>query len=165
MLTGRVYVMLDIYKLQNQYSSLKTRTRALRSSRVEEAEGYELTEKADSTSAVSAQNEKVMAIKKEWRGWKLASIKNTYVPVFSLCPSLPLSPPFPPSLLFFGLLKPTSLSPSRTKHGRIPLMTSGYGPLTLHWGAGPMWTSPLITSVLGCVAATAKLAEEWDRQG
>jgi hypothetical protein len=45
------------------------------------------------------------------------------------------------------------------------LTISGYGPLTLHWGAGPMWTSPLITSVLGCVAATAKIAEEWDRQG
>ena len=44
-------------------------------------------------------------------------------------------------------------------------MNSGYGPLTVHWGAGPVWTSPLITGVLGCVAATAKIAEEWDRQG
>ena len=46
-----------------------------------------------------------------------------------------------------------------------PLTISGYGPLTVHWGAGPMWTSPLITGVLGCIAATAKIAEEWDRQG
>jgi len=48
---------------------------------------------------------------------------------------------------------------------RTLLTISGYGPLTVHWGAGPMWTSPLITGVLGCVAATAKIAEEWDRQG
>jgi len=86
---------------------------------------------------MEVSNEKVMAIKKEWRGWKLASIKNTYVALSSL------------------------LVLSEVE----PLTISGYGPLTLHWGAGPMWTSPLITSVLGCVAATAKIAEEWDRQG
>jgi hypothetical protein len=78
--------MLDIYKLQNQYTSLKIKTQALRSStapvKVEEAEGYELTEKSNppSQSEVtvgSGLNEKVVAIKKEWRAWKLASIKNT----------------------------------------------------------------------------------------
>ena len=69
--------MLDIYKLQHQYLSLNTRTRALRSSKVEQAEGYELTETNEKT--VAAGNEKVAAIKKEWRAWKLASIKNTYV--------------------------------------------------------------------------------------
>jgi hypothetical protein len=129
--------MLDIYKLQNQYLSLQYRTRALRSQStipVEEAEGFELTEKTPAQSTgMEVSNEKVMAIKKEWRGWKLASIKNTYA--------------------------------SRLVWRRSPLTISGYGPLTLHWGAGPMWTSPLITSVLGCVAATAKIAEEWDRQG
>jgi hypothetical protein len=75
--------MLDIYKLQNQYLSLQSRTRALRSKAnipVEEAEGFELTEKTPSQSTgMEVSNEKVMAIKKEWRGWKLASIKNTYV--------------------------------------------------------------------------------------
>jgi len=70
--------MLDIYKLQHQYLSLNTRTRALRSSKVEQAEGYELTEQNEKT--ISTGNEKVVAIKKEWRAWKLASIKNTYVP-------------------------------------------------------------------------------------
>jgi hypothetical protein len=49
---------------------------------VEEAEGYELTEKSSSpsgstVSASAESNEKVMAIKKEWKAWKLASIKNT----------------------------------------------------------------------------------------
>jgi hypothetical protein len=78
--------MLDIYKLQNQYLSLQYRTRALRASKsnvpVEEAEGFELTEKTPSqSSGVEVSNEKLMAIKKEWRGWKLASIKNTYVPL------------------------------------------------------------------------------------
>jgi hypothetical protein len=80
--------MLDIYKLQNQYTSLKIKTQALRSStapvKVEEAEGYELTEKSNPPSqsevtvgSGSGLNEKVVAIKKEWRAWKLASIKNT----------------------------------------------------------------------------------------
>jgi hypothetical protein len=80
--------MLDIYKLQNQYLSLQYRTRALRSQStipVEEAEGFELTEKTPSSSTgMEVSNEKVMAIKKEWRGWRLASIKNTYVPVSPL---------------------------------------------------------------------------------
>ena len=75
--------MLDIYKLQHQYLTLQYRTRALRSQStipVEEAEGFELTEKSPSGSTgMEVSNEKVMAIKKEWRGWKLASIKNTYV--------------------------------------------------------------------------------------
>jgi len=81
--------MLDIYKLQHQYLSLQSRTRALRSAKssipVEEAEGFELTEKTSGqSSSVEVSNEKVMAIKKEWRGWKLASIKNTYVTLFPL---------------------------------------------------------------------------------
>jgi hypothetical protein len=80
--------MLDIYKLQNQYLSLQYQTRALRSQStipVEEAEGFELTEKTPSNSTgMEVSNEKVMAIKKEWRGWKLASIKNTYVPLSPL---------------------------------------------------------------------------------
>ena len=84
MLTKRVYVMLDIYKLQNQYLSLKARTTALRTSKptipIQESEGYELTEKTSSDVSPSVgTNEKVVAIKKEWRAWSLASIKNTLV--------------------------------------------------------------------------------------
>jgi hypothetical protein len=133
--------MLDIYKLQNQYLSLKTRTRALKASKptipIQESEGYELTEKTSSeVSPNVGASEKVTAIKKEWRAWSLASIKDTSVPTVM------------PPLTLVGADK-----------------YSGYGPLTVHWGAGPVWTSPLITGVLGCVAASAKLAEEWDRQG
>jgi hypothetical protein len=92
-LMNRVYVMLDIYKLQNQFLSLQYRTRAMRAMKPEipvaEAEGYELsplTSGADSEKSTSSavakspeMNEKVVALKKEWRGWQLASIKNVYV--------------------------------------------------------------------------------------
>jgi hypothetical protein len=61
---------------------------------------------------------------------------------------------------------PFLVSPTPTESNEVHvLMSRGYGPLTVHWGAGPVWTSPLITGVLGCVAAGAKLAEEWHRQG
>lgn len=91
--------MLDIYKLQNQYLSLQSRTRAMRETRpsipTSEAEGYELGPIVSSSSAPSSDStsvgkgeikfepskegemkEKVVALKKEWRGWQLASLKN-----------------------------------------------------------------------------------------
>lgn len=95
---GRVYVMLDIYKLQNQYLSLRERTRSIRSKTVSkaEAEGYELQEKQEALStltpaqsdAVSSSDKtevtgEVVALRKEWRGWQLASLKNVYVLIIS----------------------------------------------------------------------------------
>jgi hypothetical protein len=60
-LMNRVYVMLDIYKLQNQFLSLQYRTRAMRAMKPEipvaEAEGYELsplTSGADSEKSTSS---------------------------------------------------------------------------------------------------------------
>jgi hypothetical protein len=76
--------MLDIYKLQHQYISLRSKTRALRSTKVsipvEEAEGYELNEKNQTQSGPEEKSKEVKALRSEWRVWKLASIKNAYVP-------------------------------------------------------------------------------------
>lgn len=85
-LKNRVYVMLDIYQLQNQYLSLRQRTRALRTSVTEagakttEAEGYELQEKSASSAVPSSEvSEQQVALKREWRSWQLSSLKNVYV--------------------------------------------------------------------------------------
>lgn len=78
----RVYVMLDIYQLQNKYLSLRERTRSLRAkgASTAEAEGYELREKSDAASASQGEvSEQQVALKKEWRSWQLASLKNVYV--------------------------------------------------------------------------------------
>lgn len=85
--------MLDIYKLQTQYLSLRERTRALRHSKPSvsagEAEGYELQAHAnDSTHPTTTpssgvkmikENEAQVALRSEWRTWQLASLKNVYV--------------------------------------------------------------------------------------
>jgi hypothetical protein len=91
--------MLDIYKLQHQYISLRSKTRALQSTKVsipvEEAEGYEFNEKNQPQSGPEEKSKEVKALRSEWRVWKLASIKNAYVPSSSIiCLSTTL-PSFP----------------------------------------------------------------------
>lgn len=101
--------MLDIYKLQSQYLSLRERTRSLRSNAKAqgqlsispgEAEGYELQEKSDTNSTTSGTitttgnvvgistaagppkyevSADVAGLRKEWKVWQLASLKNVYV--------------------------------------------------------------------------------------
>lgn len=72
--------MLDIYKLQNQYLSLRARSRS--AARVTETEGYELggEDEKESSSAKTKQVQ-VEALGKEWRTWQLASLKNLYLPL------------------------------------------------------------------------------------
>lgn len=140
----RVYVVLDIYKLQSQYLSLRERTRSLRSKaqlRVTptEAEGYELQEKSDSNSTttttpassgmgistaagppkleVSADAD-VAGLQKEWRVWQLASLKNVYVHHQTQQPinqSLHLLPSSP--CLFYPTISSFLLLCSRRRNG------------------------------------------------
>jgi lipid II:glycine glycyltransferase (peptidoglycan interpeptide bridge formation enzyme) len=85
-LSHRVYVMLDIYQLQNQFLSLRERTRSLRASKTKvgvkttEAEGYELQEKPTTPKSSDIEvSDQQVDLKKEWRTWQLASLKNVYV--------------------------------------------------------------------------------------
>ncbi|WVQ80152.1 hypothetical protein IAT38_002257 [Cryptococcus sp. DSM 104549] len=42
------------------------------------------------------------------------------------------------------------------------LVNSGYAPLTIHWSTpGGLWTNPLITGVLGSVAAVGQIQKQW----
>ncbi|ORY35488.1 hypothetical protein BCR39DRAFT_461593 [Naematelia encephala] len=77
------YVVLEIYKLRQNYLSLQKRTIEARSARpvvtTSEAEGYELQDKpANDSSAVSVPPsvEAVSTLRKEWEAWKTAVLVN-----------------------------------------------------------------------------------------
>ncbi len=90
--SNSLYVMLEIYKLSKTYTSLNTRTRALRAAKANvstsAAQGYELqepgssaVEKAETSGAV--QSEEVKTLKKDWANWQNAVVVNSWVsPVF-----------------------------------------------------------------------------------
>lgn len=79
--------MLEIYKLRNTYTSLNTRTRALRAAKPNvdptEAEGYELqesssapVEKAATSSEI--QTEEVKTLRKDWSNWRNAVVVTSW---------------------------------------------------------------------------------------
>ncbi len=80
--------MLEIYKIRNTYTSLNTRTRALRAAKPtvtpSAADGYELqdtaatAEKAATSSTSSqVQTEEVKTLRKDWSSWRNALVVNS----------------------------------------------------------------------------------------
>ncbi|WWC71443.1 uncharacterized protein I206_105399 [Kwoniella pini CBS 10737] len=72
-----LYVLLDIYKLRQTYSSLLQRTKLLRNSKPEikekEAEGYELSKSEQTPVQQSTEEDKITmkgALTKDWKVWK-----------------------------------------------------------------------------------------------
>ena len=82
--------MLEIYKLRNTYSSLNTRTRALRAAKpngvTSQAEGSELQESGSSSverseTSREVQAQEVKMLKKDWLNWRNAVVVNSLVPI------------------------------------------------------------------------------------
>jgi hypothetical protein len=81
-LTTRLYVLLNIYKLRHTQLGLKAKTRAMRSAKPlitpEEAEGYEMETRSPSKAAAAGPSgaDQVKQLKGEWVTWKDAVVVN-----------------------------------------------------------------------------------------